>query len=33
VALSRLRKNETVFLHPPGIDIECDEARASLATC
>jgi aminoglycoside 3-N-acetyltransferase len=33
VALSHLRKNETVFLHPPGIDIECDEARASLATC
>jgi aminoglycoside 3-N-acetyltransferase len=31
VALSRLRENETVFLHPPGIDIECDEARASLA--
>jgi aminoglycoside 3-N-acetyltransferase len=33
VALSRLRENETVFLHPPGIDIECDEARASLANC
>lgn len=33
VALSNLRENETVFLHPPGIDIECDEARASLATC
>jgi aminoglycoside 3-N-acetyltransferase len=32
VALSRLRENETVFLHPPGVDIECDEARASLAT-
>jgi aminoglycoside 3-N-acetyltransferase len=32
VALGRLRENETVFLHPPGIDIECDEARASLAT-
>jgi aminoglycoside 3-N-acetyltransferase len=31
VALGRLRENETVFLHPPGIDIECDEARASLA--
>jgi aminoglycoside 3-N-acetyltransferase len=31
VALSRLRENETVFLHPPGIDIECDEARASLS--
>jgi aminoglycoside 3-N-acetyltransferase len=32
VALSRLRENETVFLHPPGVDSECDEARASLAT-
>jgi aminoglycoside 3-N-acetyltransferase len=32
VALSRLRENETVFLHPTGVDIECDEARASLAT-
>ena len=24
-----LRANETVFLHEPGIDIHCDEARAS----
>jgi aminoglycoside 3-N-acetyltransferase len=31
VALSCLRENETVFLHSPGVDIECDEARASLA--
>lgn len=31
MALDRLRENETVFLHPPGVDIECDEARASLA--
>lgn len=30
VATARLRENETVFLHPPGVDIECDEARASL---
>ncbi len=27
---SRLRANETVFLHEPGIDIQCDEARASI---
>jgi aminoglycoside N3'-acetyltransferase len=31
VALSRLRENETIFLHAVGVDIECDEARASLA--
>jgi aminoglycoside N3'-acetyltransferase len=31
VALAHLRENETVFLHPPGVDSECDEARASLA--
>jgi aminoglycoside N3'-acetyltransferase len=30
IALARLRENETVFLHPPGVDAECDEARASL---
>jgi aminoglycoside 3-N-acetyltransferase len=29
-ALARLRADETVFLHPPGTDVECDEARASL---
>jgi aminoglycoside 3-N-acetyltransferase len=29
-ALPRLRENETVFLHPPGVCGECDEARASL---
>lgn len=29
-ATLRLREDETVFLHPPGIDLECDEARASL---
>lgn len=30
VVRARLRANETVFLHEPGADIECDEARASL---
>lgn len=30
VALDHLRENETAFLHPPGVDNECDEARASL---
>ena len=28
---ARLRANETVFLHEPGVDAECDEARASIA--
>jgi aminoglycoside 3-N-acetyltransferase len=27
---ARLGTNETVFLHPPGVDHECDEARASI---
>jgi aminoglycoside 3-N-acetyltransferase len=27
---ARLRANETVFLHEPGVDNECDEARASI---
>jgi aminoglycoside 3-N-acetyltransferase len=31
-ALSRLRENETVFLHPAGLCGECDDARASLST-
>ena len=31
VVLERLRADETVFLHPLGIDAECDEARASLS--
>jgi len=26
----RLRANETAFLHEPGVDIQCDEARASI---
>ncbi len=32
VVVEQLRQNETLFLHPPGIDEECDEARASLMT-
>ncbi|MCS6826771.1 MAG: AAC(3) family N-acetyltransferase [Caldilinea sp.] len=31
VVVEQLRRNETVFLHPFGVDAECDEARASLA--
>jgi len=30
VAVGHLQEAETVFLHPPGICGECDEARASL---
>jgi aminoglycoside 3-N-acetyltransferase len=30
VVVDHLRKNETAFLHPYGVDEECDEARASL---
>ena len=30
VVTARLRENETVFLHPRGSDVECDEAWASL---
>jgi aminoglycoside 3-N-acetyltransferase len=30
VVLEHLKENETVFLHPEGVDEECDEARASL---
>ena len=26
----QIAKNETIFLHPPGVDEECDDARASL---
>jgi aminoglycoside N3'-acetyltransferase len=29
-ATARLADDETVFLHPLGIDEECDEARASI---
>jgi aminoglycoside N3'-acetyltransferase len=28
--VARLRADETVFLHPPGVDVECDLARASI---
>jgi aminoglycoside 3-N-acetyltransferase len=31
VALGRVRESETIFLHAFGVDIECNEARASLA--
>jgi aminoglycoside 3-N-acetyltransferase len=30
VVTEQLRTNETVFLHPKGFDVECDEARESL---
>ena len=30
VVTSQLQRNETIFLHPLGVDEECDEARASL---
>jgi aminoglycoside N3'-acetyltransferase len=30
--ISRLRANETVFLHELGVDIQCDEARASIGS-
>jgi aminoglycoside 3-N-acetyltransferase len=30
-AVERLRQDETLFLHPKGVDEECDEARDSLA--
>ncbi len=30
VVVDELRRNETAFLHSPGIDHQCDEARASL---
>ena len=30
VVVARLRQNETVFLHPMGVDRQCDEARRSL---
>ena len=30
VVLEHLSANETAFLHPPGVDAECDDARESL---
>ncbi len=32
VVTERLRKNETIFLHPKGVDEECDEAREGIPT-
>ena len=31
VVTKYLNENETTFLHPQGVDEECDDARASLA--
>ncbi len=31
IVMAQLTANETVFLHPFGVDEQCDEARASLA--
>jgi aminoglycoside 3-N-acetyltransferase len=30
VVTAHLAQDELVFLHPPGVDAECDEARASV---
>lgn len=30
VVVEYLKVNELTFLHPPGVNIECDEARASV---
>lgn len=30
IAVGALRTEETVFLHPPGVDADCDAARASI---
>jgi aminoglycoside N3'-acetyltransferase len=30
VVVEQLKTNETTFLHPPGVDAECDEAWQSL---
>ncbi|MEZ4294338.1 MAG: AAC(3) family N-acetyltransferase [Polyangiaceae bacterium] len=32
LATAHLRRDETLFLHPPGTDPECDAARESLAS-
>jgi aminoglycoside 3-N-acetyltransferase len=32
VVVKQLQRDETVFLHPVGIDEQCDEARASLCS-
>ena len=28
----QLRMYETIFLHPKGVDVECDEARESIVS-
>jgi aminoglycoside 3-N-acetyltransferase len=33
VVNAQLKTDETRFLHPPGVDSQCDEARASLEPC
>ena len=30
IAVGHIRGNETAFLHPHGVDIQCDEARTSI---
>jgi aminoglycoside N3'-acetyltransferase len=32
VVTGHLEMNKTIFLHPPGVDEECDDARASLTS-
>jgi len=32
VVVERLERDETIFLHPVGVDEQCDEARASLSS-
>ena len=32
VVTEQLRMNETIFLHLKGVDVECDEARESIAS-
>jgi aminoglycoside 3-N-acetyltransferase len=32
VVTARLAADPLIFLHPPGVDMECDEARASVST-
>ena len=31
VVTEKIQQNETVFLHPFGVDEECDDARLSLS--
>jgi aminoglycoside N3'-acetyltransferase len=32
IVCARLRTDETLFLHEPGVDSECDDARASMSS-